>query len=352
MDTTLETKLVELGLTAEQIAKLFEEGVVNESDMALLTVDQTKQITGCGLVTAVKIIKAFTPAPQPSSVPISLAPPAHVVSPEVTETITAESELPEGKPPTTAHINAFAATLGMDPNMLFTFMAMSGGANAGMGMMDLSDMIDIHPVVAGYRSKRRNMFYAVMGQIQTRLGTNIVVINEDGSVNRELTVEYIEGLEEGREVAENDIYFDADGVGHEIIAVGVDAQSMYDADPLDSSSALQQNGMGKGRINWNGVSLEVRQAVHCAVKAGEIDPATTADLAWLRDHIKPGCNRHVLQGQAPNGLIKFNQLFATGELPVLRVRLNRKPRRSETMPRRRTTNPRELAGLGKNAEDL
>jgi len=156
-----------------------------------------------------------------------------------------------------------------------------------------------------------------------------------------LTVEYIEGLEEGREAAENNIYFDETGQPYEVIKVGVDAQSVYDADPLKPTKALQKNGMGTGRINWKGVPLEVRQvAFYAANQTGEIDPANDAHLTWLRDHVKKDARRLVFHGQAPRAISEYNEAYRTGSLPMLRVMLSRGPRRKETMPRRRK------AGLG------
>lgn len=342
MDTMLETRLTaEFGLTADQITKLSAEGVVSESDMALLTADQIRQITLCGLITAVKLTKAFAPASPTSSGGVHAA-----------ETVAPDAEIPEGSKPSPVMVNSFASSLGMDPNMLSMFMVAGMANNAGVGGMDLSGMIPVPQIVAGYNPKVRNMYLMVMDQVEARLGVPIVVINGDGSINRELTVEYIMSLEEGRDAAENNIYFDSTATPYEVIAVGVDAESIYDADPLESTRALQKNGMGTGRVNWNGVSDEVRQTAYYAVRTGEIDPKNDAHLAWLRDHVKPACSRLVFQGQAPKAIGDFNEARRSGSLPNLRVMLTRGPRRPEMMPRRRRTTPRDLAGLGKTADDL
>lgn len=339
MNTELETMLTtECGLTAIQVTKLSEEGVVNESDMILITADQIKQITGCGLVTAAKVVKAFAPTPLPTATYVA--------------TVAPDAEIPEGSKPSPALVNNFASSLGMDSNMLSMFMVAGMANNTGVGGMDLSGMIPVPQIVAGYNAKVRNMYLMVMDQVEARLGVPIVVINSDGSMNRELTVEYIMSLEEGRDPAENNIYFDASATPYEVIPVGVDAESIYDADPLESTRALQKNGMGTGRVNWSGINDEVRQTAYYAVRTGEIDPKNDAHLAWLRDHVKPGSNRLIFQGQAPNAIGDFNEARRSGSLPTLRVMLTRGPRRPETMPRRRRAAPRrDLAGLGRTAED-
>lgn len=315
MQEALQVRLKseEFGLTSEQVDKLIAEGVQSETDLGLLGSEHIKTITGCTLLMSLKFGKAFAPAPV---------------------TVDINAEIPEGEKPTTQQVNTFATQLGMDPNMLSMMMMAGMSGNAGMGGMDISGMIPIPQIVAGYNPKIRNLYLMIMGQVENRLGVPVVVINEDGSVNSEMTIEYIMGLEEGRDPAENNIYFDGEGNPHEVIKTGVDAQSIYDADPIDSTRALQKNDMGTGRINWKNVSLEARQTAFYAVRSGEIDATNDNDLSWLRDHIKPGVSRLVFAGKAPKAIGSFNEARRTGALPTLRVTLNSTPRKKEFMPRR------------------
>ena len=321
MNDKLKARLIELGLAEDQVAKLEAEGVKEEADLQLLSRDDLRAVAGCGLVVAAKVVAAFVPVAAPLASADLLA------------------EIPEDKGPSQAQVSSFATSMGMDPNMLSMMLMTGMASNAGMGEMDISGMIPIPQIVAGYNPKVRNMFLMIMGTLESRLGAPIIVINDDGSVNQALTVEYINGLEEGRETAEGNVYFDGEGTPYEVIRVGVDAQSIYDADPCDPTRALQKNGMGIGRVNWNGVSLEVKQVAYYAVKSGEINPANDADMTWLRDKILPTSKRLVFQGKAPKSIASFNEAMRTGSLPTLRVMLTRSPRRKETMPRRR-------AGIG------
>jgi hypothetical protein len=322
MEDTLKTRLIELGMSEEQVGKLSEVGGVHTAaDLALLTDGEIREYSGC---TAVVAKKAATHA-QPAG------------------TADPNAELGEDTKPSAAHVNSMASSLGIDPSILL--MMFAGGA-AGMGTeMDISGMIPVERVVEGYNPKVRNMFLMVMGQIETRHGVPIVVINDDGSVNKALTSEYIQGLDEGRDPADNNIYFDSTGLPYEVIKVGVDAQSVYDADPLMPDRALQRNGMGFGRINWSGVALEVRQvAFFAATRTNEIDPNNDSHLSWLRDHMKSGARRLVFHGQAPRAITEFNEAYRTGSLPTLRVMLSRGPRKKEMMPRRRA------AGIGRDTD--
>ncbi len=333
MNEVLKATLTGLGLNDEQVEKLANEGVSEPADMALLSRDDVKSVTGCSLIAAAKIVVAFAPAP-------AAATPA-------TEAVDPNAEIPEGGRPSAAQVNSFANSLGIDPSMLsmMMFAGMAGGS--GMGGMDISGMIPVAQIVEGYSPKIRNMFFMVMGSLEERLDTPIVVIDEDGSVNKLLTVEYVNGLEEGREPAPDNVYFDGAGTPHEVIRVGVDAQSIYDADPCDSTRPLQKNGMGIGRINWKDVPLEVRQVAFYAVKTGEINPKDDGNMAWMRDHIKPASRRLVFQGQAPKAIRDYNEAARTGTLPTLRVMLTRSARRPEFMPRRRSGAPRDLSGIGR-----
>jgi hypothetical protein len=334
-------KLLELGLTDEQVTKLDAEGVKTADDMTLLSGDDIRTLTGCGLVTARRVAQAFAPLPVPMATLASAAPAGST---------SGGDEIPEGGAPTTAQVNSYAGQLGIDAGTLNMLMFANMGAGAGLDM-DLSGLLPIPQIVGGYNPKLRNMPYMIMGQIERRLGSPIVVINTDGSVNPEHTVRHIMNLEEGFDAPEDNIYYDADGTPFEIIAVGVDAQGIYDADPIQPTRALQVNGMGFGRINWHATPLDVRQVVYFAANTtGELNQSDEAMLGRLRDKIGPTTNRLTLRTDFPKAIAAYNEALRTGSLPTLRVQLSRQPRRREVMPRRRTmsTNDRrDLSELGR-----
>lgn len=314
-------RLKELGVSDETIEKIKEMGAQTVDDLTGLREQD--------------LIDAGMPRLQARKLIIALVPAKVVDDPN--------KELAEDEEPSKAKVTGFAGALGADPTALWLLMSGQGGD------MDLSGMIPIANLVNGYSPKRRDMFLMIMGQIERRLGVPIVVIDGDGAINRPLTIEYIEGLEEGRDPADNNIYFDEKSIPHEVIRVGVDAQSIYDADPLMPTKALQKSGIGTGRVNWKNVSLEVRQvAYYAANKTKEIDPNNDAHQAWLRDHMKSGANRLVFHGQAPRAIGEYNEAARTGSLPTLRVMLARNPRRPEMMPRRRRANALGLTGIGGN----
>lgn len=313
-------KLRELGVSEEMIGKIKEMGAVQAEDLiGLREADLIEK--GMPVLQARKLIAALVP---------------------VKAAYDPNKELAEDEEPSKAQVTGFAGTLGADPTALLLLMSGQGGD------MDLSGMIPIRNLVEGYNPKRRDMFLMIMGQVERRLGVPIVVIDGDGAINKMLTIEYIEGLEEGRDFADNNIYFDEKSAPHEVIRVGVDAQSIYDADPLMPTKALQKSGIGTGRVNWKDVSLEVRQVAYFAANVTkEVDPTNDAHQAWLREHMKPGANRLVFHGQAPRAIGAFNEAARTGSLPTLRVMLSRSARRPEIMPRRhRRGEPLDLTGIG------
>lgn len=321
-EISLDARLTELGLTAEQTAKIKELGATEVEDLKHLK-EEDLITAGVPTLKARRLLASLTPVP--------------VVDPN--------AELGEDEAPSKDRMVSFAGATGIDPSMLMLFM------NGGARDLDLSGMMPIPTMVAGYNPKRRDMYLMVMGQIESRLSVPIIVINDDGVINRELTIEYIEGLEEGRDPAENNIYFGSDGTPHEVIRVGVDANSIYDADPLEPSKALQKSGMGIGRINWHNVPLDVRQVAYfAATQTNEIDLKNDGHLSWLRDNMKPGARRLVFHGQAPRAISEYNEAARTGSLPTLRVMLSRGPRRAEAFPRRRRTTPHDLSGIGSNSD--
>ncbi len=342
MNPELRTFLTNLGFSDEMIANLENQGVMNLDDIRLFSAHDISITAKCNMVLALKAYQALAPVSVP-------------VVPEVVTPVEAApagstaggDEIPEGTTPTPNQINAAAASFGMDPSMLTMFMFANMGGAAGLDM-DMSSMLPIPQIVGGYNPKLRNMSYMVMGQIERRLDTPIVVINADGSVNPELTVKYIMSLEEGFSPASDGVFYNDDGSPFEVIRVGVDAQGIYDADPVDSSKALQKNGMGKGRIMWNGVPLEVRQVVYFAARqTHELDSNDPSAMARLRDKITPTTTRLSLRGDFPQAIAAYNSALRTGSLPTLRVQLSRSPRKSEVMPRRRiSSGPRDLSDTG------
>ncbi|HOY14684.1 MAG TPA: hypothetical protein PLY70_16170, partial [Saprospiraceae bacterium] len=314
-------KLLSLGLKEEELVKLSGQGLASESDFIGLPLQEFMTATGLGLFVARRVIAAFNP-PKVAEVTT----PSHV--PDV---------VPEGAEPSKAQLNGFADQIGMDPNLLTTFMMSGMFSNAGVDF-NFGSMVPIGQIVKSYSPKIRNMTYLFMDQIQKSVGNvPIVAINADGSVNADLTAKYVLSLQEGFDPVENDIFYDEDGDSYQLIKVGVDAQSVYDADPLDSSKPLQKNGMGTGRVTWNKIPLDIRQMVFLAVnETGEIKSNDGAQVARLRDKIKVGVKRTDLQGDMPKAYTLYNEKLRTGALPTLRIQLSRSARQPEFMSRRRT----------------
>ncbi len=321
MNDELKQELKQLGLTDDQITAVENSlGVTVREDMAFVTAEMLKEL-GVKPVLAAKLLKHFAPA---DAAPVTAA---------------------TGDKPSKADVEKYAGQLGMDSSMLMAFMFAGAGNGAGMDM-DLSSFLPLGNIVSGYSPKRRDMSLMVMGQIERRLGTPIVIINSDGSVNSALTEKYILSLEEGFEPAEDGVYYDETGAPYEVVRVGVDAQGIYDADPIDSTRALQQNGMGIGRINWHNVPLDVRQVVFFATRSGELSAGDESKLQWLRTNIKAETKRLDLRGEFPKAIALFNDANRTGSLPTLRVTLGRSPRRKETMPRRRILGDNQRRVIG------
>jgi hypothetical protein len=258
----LKSQLIGAGVSETAIATLIEQELITEAALQGTTYEQ---FTALGIKAGSAKILAGRYAP----------PPAPPTSAPVTD------EIPEGAAPSTAQVNQFATSMGIDPNMLSMFMFANMGAGAGLDM-DLSGFLPVGQIVAGYNPKRRDMSYMIMGQIERRLDVpGIVVINADGGVNPTITAKFINELEDGFPFPDDGVYYGEDGNPYEIIKVGVDAQGIYDADPVDSSRALPQNGIGIGRVRWNGVIQEVREVVWFATQTGELTPNDDATLSWL-----------------------------------------------------------------------
>ena len=103
MNEDFKKRLLELGLTEEQVLKLEAEGVTEASDIQLLSKEEIMTVTGLKLIPATKLYNAFV---APTVVPAVVEKPAEHV-----ETVAADAEIPDGKAPSTAHVNSFASSL-------------------------------------------------------------------------------------------------------------------------------------------------------------------------------------------------------------------------------------------------
>lgn len=309
-------------LTEDQASAVIAEGISSEDDFQLITPEILAK-HGVGAIAIQKLIRAIKPA-EPAS---------------VGEEITSE--------PTEKQINDFAHATGMDPNMLNMFMFSSMMGSGVEPIMDFTNMVPLPTILDGYNPKIKNMHYMFLGKIESSLGGGpIIVIDEDGKINKELTIRYVTELQEGREPADDDTYFGDDGTPHELIGVGVDAQSIYDIDPLgDAGRTLPETQVGKGNVPWKGIPLDVRQLVFFAAKhTNEVSLENRATMTFLRQIIKIGVTRHQVGREMPNALKMWNQANRDGSLPTLRAsRTSTNPRRPSIMPNRRTHNPRTYA---------
>lgn len=304
------------GLNDAQVEAIEKLGVKEVTDMEMLTVEDLMGIEGVVVVTARKIVKHFVPTVQPAMAPDAATSTA----------VPSEKEKDD-----------FLKQTGMSSDVLS--MIMLGNLSQGSGVqMDMTSIVPIPRILEGYNPKMVNIWWNVLGQVEAALGgTPIIVINEDGSINREETVAYITSLQTGFDAPEDDIFYGSDGIGRQLIKVGVDAQSVYDMDPLRPGVALPLAGMGFARVRWNDVGTDVRQLVYLATEVThELDPDDPAQQQWLRDNIKPGVKRLNLAYQFPKANMQWNSANAMGTLPNLKVRLTRTGRKPELRPRART----------------
>lgn len=349
MNDELKAKLTELGLTEEQIQKLETDGGVTiEAELVTLDYHDVREATGCTILRARQVVDAFAPAVS-TPAPVAATAPTYEEATGVDAADLPEEDravIPEGTAPQKEQVDAFAALHGLDSSMLMPLLLMGGGGG-GLGGLNIADMISPAQIVPGYRPKIRNISYILMDQLQRSLdGLPIVVINDDGSVNVGLTIQYVLELQEGNEPAEDNVYWDTGSNSYQIIKVGVDMQSIYDADPVDPvNRVLQASGFGKGRINWTNVPLDVRQVVFYAVtQTHELDPNDEPTLGRLRDRIKPGISRSSLRTEFPKAITAWNEANRTGSLPTMRKQqTNRGARRPEIATRRRAGSPRDLS---------
>lgn len=242
----------------------------------------------------------------------------------------------------------FARQFGVDSGMLNMLLV---GQLAGNQDMDLSDFLPIAQIVAGYNPKKRGFYTRLLEAIANRHGGGpIVAINPDGSVNREATVAYIEDLEVYFEPLSDGEMFVYEGGSFELVPVGIDAQAVFDADPLAPDKPLRKE-KGTGRIDWAGVSLEVRQVIYYAANAtNEIDSNDTGHLRDLRKVIKKGVKVEDLTDDYPQAVARFRKDKRAGDLPSLKVMVTGGGRNAQNAPFRRWDESSSTGSRGRSFE--
>lgn len=311
------------GFTDEQLTKFPAEWPPNLQGVAKALKDAGVP-AGPKLVEQAKAVEAFRPVP--------------VAVPVATPTAAPEAaEIPEGGKPSKTQVSDFAAQLGLGGDMggLLTAFMLSGTMGQNM---DMGGLIPVTPQIVGaYSPKRRDVAYWFMGLVEQRFnGDPMIAINADGSVNPTITMMHIQDREEGRKQPKGNTYRDEGGKGYKLINVGVDAQSIYDADPVAPGEALTRTSIGEGNIRWGKVPMEVRQAVYlAATQTGEMSADDERKLAWLRDHVSESTTVTDLGGEFPEAVNAFYEAQRMGNLPNLKIQLTRTARKPEIMPRRR-----------------
>lgn len=151
--------------------------------------------------------------------------------------------------------------------------------------------------------------------LKKRYGTKAIIAFKPDSdvVAVDETINYIVDLEQGYDEEES---IDVDGELVRLYPIGVVPNKMVDEDPLFAGQPLKRNRSTVNRLNWIGVSKEVRQFFRILIDRGEIKADDRLNLGNLM--VK---RLEDLKNIFPEAYMQYKERMKKDELPKLQISL-------------------------------
>jgi len=175
-----------------------------------------------------------------------------------------------------------------------------------------------------YNPKKQNRIFKVL---QDMFGDKAVIAFKPDSkeIAIEETSNYITDVQDG--LPEEDA-IDVDGELVKLFPIGRMPDEVVDEDPLFPGQPLKRDRSIINRINWSGISKDVRQFVRLLVDSKEIDPndrlavrqLIKIDVAEGKCHVIHGIE--IFKDIFPEIYMKYKELKKKDELPKLQLSLD------------------------------
>ena len=128
------------------------------------------------------------------------------------------------------------------------------------------------------------------------------------------TIDYVTDLEQGFDVEES-IMVDSELV--RLYGVGEVPNNIVNEDPLFPGSPLKRDRSTVNRINWKGISQEVRQFMRLLVEEGEINPSHKSERRAIMELV--GMSLDELKETYPETYMAYREKKELDDLPKLRL---------------------------------
>jgi hypothetical protein len=165
-----------------------------------------------------------------------------------------------------------------------------------------------------YKPAKSNRISHALEKRYGKYGKFIAFRPSSTEVATEETIDYITDLEQGFE-PEDSIMVDGELV--RLYGVGEVPNNIVDEDPLFPGYPLKRDRSTVNRINWKGVSQEVRQFMRLLVEEGEVDPDKRSERRVIMDLLSAGFNQ--LKETYPETFMTYREKKELDDLPKLRL---------------------------------
>ena len=177
--------------------------------------------------------------------------------------------------------------------------------------VNLEDL-DAEELLPLYRPSKKNAIYTVLSK---KFGDKAIIAFKPDTteVALEETLNYIVDIESGLPEEES---IEVDGELVRLYPVGQVPNQTVEEDPIYEGVPLKRGRSLENRINWTGVSKEIRQFVRILVDRGEI----SRDRLVLSQLIKKTLKE--LKDIYPESYLVFKEMKTKDELPKLVISIN------------------------------
>tara|TARA_Y100000310_G_scaffold345629_1_gene467479 strand:+ start:5222 stop:6115 length:894 start_codon:yes stop_codon:yes gene_type:complete len=149
-------------------------------------------------------------------------------------------------------------------------------------------------------------------------GKSFWVLNDDGSIDVEISVKLLNEVREGFEP--RDMYVEDGKEPRNVYAVGQRPDVFVDLNPIYGHRVLRPDGTcDQTNRSWDGIPLEVRQVVYLARKnTGEVEVTSLQDAHDVMDKIVGVTDITVLSARMPKAVSQLRQLQKSGDAPSMK----------------------------------
>jgi len=182
--------------------------------------------------------------------------------------------------------------------------------------MKLED-VDPSELLANYHPEQPN--HPITVALKKRFGDSKVIVFKPDStiVDIEATSNYIADLAQGYDAMET---VESDGALVRLYEVGKIPNQMIEEDPLFEGKPLKRGRSTVNRVNWSGVSLQIRQRCRIIVDRGELDENDrlhVQDLMRMVNSSDELIALKELKKAYPEADLAYRELAKKNELPKL-----------------------------------